>query len=180
MKEPLKLKVTKSSSGCEAPDVTAPFFCDYVRRYLENGPAGAALGETRQERQQRLLAGGLTIRTTLDPRMQQAAQVALNTRVPPNDPFRAVAAADTVEPGTGAVRAMAVNRAFGDKPGETKVNFAIGGSSRLPGRFDVQGVRPGPCAADGHLPGPDAARAAEVLLEDLPRRRQAVLPGECR
>ena len=53
--------------------------------------------------------------------------------MPPNDPFHAVAAADTVEPGTGAVRAMAVNRTFGDKAGQTKVNFAIGGSAGFQG-----------------------------------------------
>lgn len=127
-REGLTLNVKKVKSGCEAPGVTAPFFCDYVRRYLEDGPAGAALGETRQERQQRLLAGGLTIRTTLDSKVQSAAQRAVDSKVPAGDPFGAVAVADTVEPGTGAVKAMAVNRTFGDRKGQTKVNFALGGS----------------------------------------------------
>jgi membrane peptidoglycan carboxypeptidase len=127
-REPLHLQVTTVSSGCEAPGVTAPFFCDYVRRYLEDGPAGAALGETRQERQELLLAGGLTIRTTLDPKVQQAAQGAVDSRVPAGDPFGAIAVADTVEPGTGAVKAMAVDRSFGAKKGETKLNYALGGS----------------------------------------------------
>ena len=131
--ERLSLKITSISSGCEAPGVTAPFFCDYVRRYLEDGPAGAALGDTRQERQERLLAGGLTIRTTLDAKVQAAAQQAVNDKVPPSDPFHAVAVADTVEPGTGAVRAMAVDRTFGNRHGETKVNFAIGGSRGFQG-----------------------------------------------
>ena len=131
--EPLRLKLTHISSGCEAPGVTAPFFCDYVRRYLELGPAGAALGATRQERQQRLLAGGLTIRTTLDPKVQQAAQAAVDTNVPSTDPFHAVAVADTVEPGTGQIKAMAVNRDYGTGKGQTKVNFAIGGSAGFQG-----------------------------------------------
>jgi membrane peptidoglycan carboxypeptidase len=124
----LGLKVTNVRSGCEAPGVTAPFFCDYVRRYLEDGPAGAALGTTRQERQEALLAGGLTIRTTLDPKVQQAAQKAVDQQVPRTDAFGAAAVADVVEPGTGAVRAMAVDRGFGGRKGETKVNLAIGGS----------------------------------------------------
>ena len=127
-REGLTLNVNTVKSGCEAPGVTAPFFCDYVRRYLEDGPAGAALGETRQERQERLLAGGLTIRTTLDAKVQGAAQRAVDGKVPASDPFGAVAVADTVEPGTGAVKAMAVDRTFGDKKGQTKVNFALGGS----------------------------------------------------
>ena len=97
--------------------MTAPFFCDYVRRYLEDGPAGAALGDTRQERQERLLAGGLTIRTTLDPKVQLAAQKAVDEQVPRNDPSGAAAAINIVEPGTGNVRAMAVDRTYGDKKG---------------------------------------------------------------
>jgi membrane peptidoglycan carboxypeptidase len=106
----------------------APFFCDYVRRYLEDGPAGAALGATRQERQEALLAGGLTIRTTLDPKVQRSAQSAVDDQVPRNDHFGAAAVADVVEPGTGAVRGMAVDRGYGSGRGETKVNLAIGGS----------------------------------------------------
>jgi membrane peptidoglycan carboxypeptidase len=125
---PLALQVTTVKSGCEAPGLTAPFFCDYVRRYLEDGPAGAALGATRAERQDALLAGGLTIRTTLDTKVQQAAQKAVDSQVPRTDPFGAAAVADVVEPGTGAVRAMAVDRGFGDGKGQTKVNLALGGS----------------------------------------------------
>jgi membrane peptidoglycan carboxypeptidase len=125
----LNLKVTNLKSGCEAPGLKAPFFCDYIRRYLELGPAGAVLGDGRQARQTKLFAGGLTIKTTLDPRVQAAAQAAVDQQVPAGDPFGAVAVADIVEPGTGYVRAMAVDRPFGDKNGETKVNFAIGGAS---------------------------------------------------
>ncbi len=131
--QPMGLKVTTVKSGCEAPEVTSPFFCDYVRRYLEDGPVKEALGATRQERQERLLTGGLTIKTTLDPKVQTAAQQAVDDKIPAGDPFGAVAVADVVEPGTGQVRAMAVNRKFGDKPGQTKVNFALGGSRGFQG-----------------------------------------------
>jgi membrane peptidoglycan carboxypeptidase len=124
----LGLRITKVASGCEAPGVVAPFFCDYVRRYLEDGPAGAALGTTRQERQEALLAGGLTIRTTLDRKVQRSAQLAVDEQVPRADPFGAAAVADVVEPGTGSVRAMAVDRGFGSGKYQTKVNLAIGGS----------------------------------------------------
>ena len=133
LREPLRLHVTNVKSGCEAPGVSAPFFCDYVRRYLEDGPVKEALGSTRQERQERLLTGGLTIHTTLDAKIQGAAQSAVNDKVPAGDPFGAVAVADVVEPGTGLVRAMAVDRTFGDKKGQTKVNFAIGGSRGFQG-----------------------------------------------
>ena len=123
-------------SGCEAPGVRAPFFCDYIRRTLESSDVGAALGATREERQGALLAGGLTIKTTLDPKVQAAAQQSAEDHVPPADTFRradygAAVAVDVVEPGTGAVKAMAVNRRYTEAktPGNTKVNLAIGGSS---------------------------------------------------
>jgi membrane peptidoglycan carboxypeptidase len=120
-------------SGCENPAVSAPFFCDYVRRVLEDTPVGLPLGKTREERQDRLLAGGLTIRTTLDPIAQKAAQTAADEQIPREDPYQAATAINSVEPGTGDVKAMAVNRWFSEqkKPGHTKVNLALGGSSGM-------------------------------------------------
>jgi membrane peptidoglycan carboxypeptidase len=116
-------------SGCEDPAVQVPYFCDYVRHILEDTPAGAALGTTRNERQRALFGGGLTIRTTLDPKMQLAAQTAVSEQVPRNDPSHAAAAINIVEPGTGNVRAMAVDRTYSDAKGagNTKVNLATGG-----------------------------------------------------
>ena len=130
--EPLGIDVQSTKSGCEAA-VQARFFCDYVRRYLENAPEAAFLGGTPEERKERLLSGGLTIRTTLDPRIQRAADSAVRDKVPPNDPSHLVAVADTVEPGTGDVKAMAVNREFGTSKGKTSVNFAIGGTNGFQG-----------------------------------------------
>jgi membrane peptidoglycan carboxypeptidase len=132
-REKIVLNLKKVRPGCEAPQVKAPFFCDYVRRYLEDDTeVGRLLGSTREERQRRLLGGGLTIRTSLDLKVQAAAEASVNRQVPPKDPSRAVAVADVVEPGTGLVKAMAVNRTFGDdkrRPEQTKLNFALGGSS---------------------------------------------------
>jgi membrane peptidoglycan carboxypeptidase len=134
-REPIAIDLKRVRPGCENPQVKAPFFCDYVRRYLEDDTeVGRLLGATREERQRRLLGGGLTIRTSLDPKVQAAAQAAVDGRVPRTDRSRVVAVADVVEPGTGLVKAMAVNRVFGDderRPEQTKVNFAIGGSSGM-------------------------------------------------
>ena len=138
--EPPRFTIRPVQSGCEAPGVLAPFFCDHIRRVLETTEMGAALGKTREERQGALLAGGLTIRTTLDPKAQASAQRAAEDHVPPTDTFRgetygAAAAVDVVEPGTGAVKAMAVNRRYSDVPASynTKVNLATGGSSGFQG-----------------------------------------------
>ncbi len=129
----LGLTLSPVSSGCEAPGVTAPFFCDYVRRALEDGPLGAALGETREQRQAQLLGGGLTIRTTMNPPMQAHATAVLERAVPPTDPSGVAATYVAVEPGTGEVRALAVNRTFSeqDGPGRTKLNLPLGGSSGM-------------------------------------------------
>ena len=131
--EPLGLRLRPTGSGCEAPQVRAPFFCDYVRRALEDGPLGVALGSTREERQARLLGGGLTIRTTLDPAVQRVAQDVVSKAVPSNDPSGVAMAFTAVQPGTGHVQSLVVNRRFGadKKPGHTKVNLALGGSSGM-------------------------------------------------
>jgi membrane peptidoglycan carboxypeptidase len=114
-------------SGCENPAVRSPHFCDYVLRELVDGPLGAALGSTREERQRALLGGGLTVKTTLDPKIQAAAQATVNEKVPPNDPFGAAAAINTVEPGTGHIKAMAIDRPYATGNRHTKVNYATGG-----------------------------------------------------
>ena len=130
---PLELRIKPIGSGCEAPGVSAPFFCDYVRRALEEGPLGAALGDTKEQRQQRLLGDGLTIRTTLNPGIQKTAIYTLNKQVPATDPSGVAATYTAVKPGTGEVLALAVNRKFGedDQPGQTKVNLPLGGSSGM-------------------------------------------------
>jgi len=58
--------------------------------------------------------------------MQKAAQSAVNSVVPPDPTKNAglAAAIDLVDPKTGAVKAMAVNRAFGSGPGQTEINLA--------------------------------------------------------
>ena len=131
--EPLGLVLRDIRSGCEAPGVAAAFFCDYVRRALEDGPLGATLGRTREERQQRLLGGGLTIQTTLDTAMQRHAQKVITQRIGADDPSGVAATFTAVEPGSGQVKALVVNRRYGEtsQAGSTKVNLAIGGSSGM-------------------------------------------------
>jgi len=87
---------------------TAPFFCDYVRTQLQASPA---LGSTVEERNRRIYEGGLIIRTTLDPQVQQAVQEAVNSTVAPDN--RVSATEVVIQPGTGNILAMAVNRVYG-------------------------------------------------------------------
>ncbi len=120
----------KVGQDCGAPGIVAPFFCDYVRHELEDTPVGAALGATKEERQSRLFGGGLTVQTGLDLRVQQVAKQTVDEQVPNGDPSGVATAVDIVEPGIGAIRAMAVDRPYGEDKarGETQVNLATGGT----------------------------------------------------
>ncbi len=116
----LGLKLTPMRNGCLG--TKAPFFCDYVRRYLLADPA---LGKTEADRQQLLNAGGLTIKTTLDQSYQKAADSATAAHVLATD--NAIGALAMVEPGTGQVKAISQSRPMGRKAkqGETFLNYVV-------------------------------------------------------
>jgi membrane peptidoglycan carboxypeptidase len=124
--EPLNLLPSAVSNGCATSP--APFFCDWVRSTLENDPA---LGATAEERRARVALGGLTITTTLDPLAQSAADAAV--RDPLGEGDRVAAAAVVVEPGSGRVRAMAVNRAYGLDAGSNQTTLPLATSRYQPG-----------------------------------------------
>jgi membrane peptidoglycan carboxypeptidase len=121
---PLNLDVKSTPNGCV--ESSAPFFCDYVQREILTNPIFGATGNARKLLLQR---GGLTIRTTVDPKMQRAAQKAVDRYVPQKNSSHKASAEVLVQPGTGAVRAMVVDRALGpsEKIGKTWVNFAADG-----------------------------------------------------
>ncbi|HEY0905396.1 MAG TPA: transglycosylase domain-containing protein, partial [Marmoricola sp.] len=116
----LGLDVVAAKNGCLYS--RAPFFCDYAINWLLHDPD---LGETVAERKQLLKTGGLTIRTTVDMRDQQAADTAVRNHVDKGD--QAVGAMAMVEPRTGDVKAIAQSRPMGrsEKAGETFLNYAV-------------------------------------------------------
>ena len=116
----LGLKVSPARNGCLGSQ--APFFCDYVRRYLLQDPA---LGKTVDDRKQLLNSGGLTIKTTIDMRYQRAADRSTSAHVKPTD--QAIGALAMVEPGTGNVKAISQSRPMGraKKKGETFLNYVV-------------------------------------------------------
>jgi penicillin-binding protein 1A len=86
------------------------------------------LGETQSDRYTALFRGGLTIKTTFDPEKQWMATNGVAT-VLPDTGGTFTAAVVSVEPGTGAVRAMVGGPGF-----ETaKYNIATQGIGRQPG-----------------------------------------------
>ena len=86
------------------------------------------LGHTQSERYSAIFRGGLTIQTTFDPMMQWLATAAVS-EVLPDTGGMFTAAVVSVEPGTGAVRAMVGGPGFE----EAKYNIATQGPGRQPG-----------------------------------------------
>ncbi len=114
----LGLNPTSPQNGC----VTSPypFYCDWVMGTVI--PDEPAFGATPEERTARVLTGGLTIRTSIQPQAQQAAQGAVERA------RRGTRQAATVmiQPGTGDVLAMAVSQPYGEDQaaGQTTIPLA--------------------------------------------------------
>lgn len=123
VKTPLDLHVTKSGQGCTAAAM-APYFCDYVQQLILNDKA---YGATVEERTKLLYGGGLTIKTTLDPALQNVAQEQVNGTISGADPLERGAAVVSVQPGTGKVLTMAQNTVYNPAPeaGNYMGNFAL-------------------------------------------------------
>jgi membrane peptidoglycan carboxypeptidase len=101
---PVETKVTQPRQGC-AYSTTAPYFCDYVLHLLLNNPA---YGADANERERKVFRGGLTIKTTLDPKAQSVAQAQVDASAGAN-PDKWGAALVSVQPGSGKIISMAQN-----------------------------------------------------------------------
>ena len=118
--KPIGLRLQRVRNGCV--DSRAPLFCDFVLAYLKQDPS---LGRNPKEREQFLKTGGLTIKTTVDLRYQDAADRSVQRHVFAGD--NAIGGLAMVEPGTGEVKAIAQSRPFGaaKQRGGTFINYAV-------------------------------------------------------
>ncbi|MEV6982425.1 transglycosylase domain-containing protein [Sphaerisporangium sp. NPDC051017] len=114
----LGYKGTKLPGGCETSKY--PYFCIYVRNEILNN---LDFGATTKARGQFLNRGGLTIKTTIDPSMQAAADKAIKKWVSPSD--NPVAAEALVQPGTGAIKAMAASREYGRSRARNEMSYNL-------------------------------------------------------
>ncbi|MQA79470.1 MAG: PASTA domain-containing protein [Streptosporangiales bacterium] len=123
-KEYLELKVTEFPNSCGQAGKYNGFFCEYVAQEILGNPA---FGKTRTDRYNLLVGGGLTIRTSLDPKVQRSAIKAMRNNVSKKSPI--AGSLVTVQPGTGKVRAMVVSRDFTTagkaKKGQLNFNTAV-------------------------------------------------------
>jgi len=143
VKTPVTTKITRPRQGCQY-SATAPYFCDYVQHLILNNPA---YGDTQQDRLKLLQRGGLTIKTTLDPRLQKPAQEQVDSTAGNVNAEQWGASLITVQPGTGKIVAMAQNSRKVENQGSpivTDYNYNVD-------RIDANGSPLG--GFDGFQPG---------------------------
>jgi len=104
---PLGLRLSEPPNDCVATQPGWGYFCDYFRSWWTSQPA---FGNSPGERLDRLRRGGYTIVTSLDPRVQAPAQAHILAREKVNSSYALGMVA--IEPGTGRIKAMAVNRNY--------------------------------------------------------------------
>ncbi|MFD1541728.1 transglycosylase domain-containing protein [Nonomuraea guangzhouensis] len=114
----LVFKDTKVSGGCE--ESKYPYFCLYVQNEILNNED---FGKTPKERLKLLQRGGLTIKTTIDKKMQKASEKAIKEYVSTKD--KPVASQAMVVPGTGEIKAMAASRKFGGSKKKNEMSYNV-------------------------------------------------------
>ncbi|MQW75249.1 PASTA domain-containing protein [Nocardioides sp. dk4132] len=121
-RHPTPIQESRPRSGCAASEF--PYYCAMLIEHVLRSPE---FGETREDRQNRLNAGGLEIRTALDAEAMRAAEEAVDAGFGRTN--RVGTGIAVMEPGTGQVVAIAQNRTFGtpegkDDPSRTQVVYA--------------------------------------------------------
>jgi penicillin-binding protein 1A len=112
-----------AEAGGPAPGTD--YFTEYVKQQLLTD---TRLGDTDSQRYQAVFRGGLSIHTTLNPAYQQMAEESVASILPDTD-GKFTAALVTVDPTTGAVRAMVGGSDFG----QTKFNLVTDTQGRQVG-----------------------------------------------
>lgn len=110
--EPITPQITETNQGCA--NSGAPYFCQYVVSTILNDPA---FGTDVDDRVNALRQDGLTIQTTLDWRIQDAAQTAMNENAPQSfDGMKFGSTAVSMEAKTGRILGIAQNTKFTQDP----------------------------------------------------------------
>jgi membrane peptidoglycan carboxypeptidase len=137
--EPLTLQPSQPPNGCAAgPDTGWGFFCDYVRQWWDSQPA---FGATAADRDNALRRGGYRITAALNPGIQANAQAQVLSVYGYNN-RRALPMA-VVEPGTGRVQAMAVNRHYSLAPNPRGAKYPNTANQLIAGGDSVSGYPSG-------------------------------------
>jgi membrane peptidoglycan carboxypeptidase len=110
--------------GCYSASArTAAWFCDYVLAELRTNPAYHQAWDDLNT------IGDLHIYTTVEEQDQRAAQNAVDFMLPPPpsgyNPGQNAAAEVLIQPGTGYIRAIAVDRRYGTGRNQDSIDYAV-------------------------------------------------------
>jgi membrane peptidoglycan carboxypeptidase len=136
LKSPLGLHVSSVPlrTGCTSPTVQqAAYFCDYVLAAMRHDKA------YKKAYSELTTTGGLKIYTTVNMKDQRASEKAVFYVLPHNNyanPNHDVDAEVMIQPGTGHIRAIAINRHYGFGPGQNSIDYAV--NSQYNGGSGVQ------------------------------------------
>jgi membrane peptidoglycan carboxypeptidase len=117
----IKLHLTTPPNDC----VSIPekhndwgFFCDYLKSWWREQPA---FGDTPEEREENLRRGGYKVVTSIDPRIQALAMKHVLNKEKKRS--RYAHGEVVIEPNTGRILSMAVNRTYSLTPNPKKRNY---------------------------------------------------------
>jgi membrane peptidoglycan carboxypeptidase len=153
----LTLKLSNPANDCSSVNSGHNdwgFFCDFFKSWWMRQPV---FGTSPEERLDTLRRGGYSVITSLDPKVQAAAREHLVDKEKTTSSF--AHGMVTVEPGTGRVTAMAVNRVYSlDQSGN--------GPSTVTGQSRALGSYPNtvaPLLGGGDLPGYQAGSTFKMF-----------------
>ena len=117
---PISLKLKLISSSCASSQY--PYFCIYVTDWLKQQPA---LGKDTKSRMAMLQSGGLTIKTTFQPKLAATIDKQLRSKVSETNKYGINAAATVIQPGTGNILGMGQTTKYSNSTGlgKSAINF---------------------------------------------------------
>jgi membrane peptidoglycan carboxypeptidase len=148
-KAPISLKLSSPPNDCISINKQHNdwgFFCDEFKQWWLAQPA---FGKTQQDRMDALQRGGYRVVTSISPRIQSIAQSRVSGMLSKHSRF--ALGEVLIQPGTGRVRAMAVNRNYSIDQQDNNLS-----SNRYKRQHDIKANYPNTVAmllGGGDLPG---------------------------
>ncbi len=156
---PIKLKLTAPPNDCVSVAGDRNdwgFFCDYFKTWWQSQPA---FGANTRERLDNLRRGGYRVVTTIDPGIQASAQEHVLDKERRRSKY--ALGEVVIEPGTGRIKAMAVNRTYSLDQGDNGKH-----SDTAKREDDIKGNYPNtvnPLLGGGDMPGYQAGSTFKIF-----------------
>jgi membrane peptidoglycan carboxypeptidase len=156
--QPIKLKLTTPPNDC----VSVPqkynsygFFCDFFKTWWNEQ---TAFGGNASEREDNLRRGGYKIVASIDPKVQNTAQQNVMEKESVTSKF--AHGMVVVQPGSGLVKAMAVNRIYSLDQSHNGTNADPNKAGKIPGSYPNTVV---PLLGGGDMPGYQAGSTFKMF-----------------